>query len=247
MIKKIRIYDIDGTITKPGHDLWHLTTRSLANDPKAFDDEVGRWKGRIKQGCCPYTESLQMMKTGIGLMQGGLGDAKIREETRERTAELIRSRLIFVGAIDHIRASIQRDFKVVFATTNYQSGGHGFVAALRHAHLLNCYEADSIAVSGSLVNWDKGEVLHFNMDTGKAIGVCNILGHAYESLERLIDSSYGDDPAGNDRAIMRMAPRAYVIQNDKNRNITLEANMTIADWDHINRQESLEPIPHTRS
>jgi len=244
MPKTIRIYDIDGTITRPGHDLWYITTKSLAKDPIAFDAEVNNWKQRIGLGGCPYTESLKMMKTGVDLLQDAVGESSIRRQAKQISADLIANHNVFEGAISHIKESIKQGFQVVFATTNYTPGAEGFLSALQDADLLTDLESHSIVLSGSQVNWSNGDVTHFNMDIGKAKGICLALDCSRAALKPLIDSSYGDDPDGNDREILRMAPTSYVIRNPKNANVALERNMTICDWEDINNLHPQEPIPN---
>ncbi|HRW66374.1 MAG TPA: hypothetical protein P5032_11625 [Candidatus Competibacter sp.] len=234
MTSLIRIYDIDGTITMPGFDLWHLITRNLAEDTQAFDNAVNEWKARMSQDGCPYAESREMMKTGLRLMKSNLGYAEVYEEARKITSDILHK--IFPGAIEHVKTSIHSGFQVVFATTNYLAGGKGFISALSREGWLDNAEATSIIVSGSNVNWETRDVIHFNMGKGKATGICSVLGYSYDKLKEMIESSYGDDPSGNDREILRIAPKAYVIWNDKNRHAKLLPNMQFANWDFINAQ-----------
>ncbi len=46
-MKKIRIFDIDGTITHPGIDLWYMTTKSLSSDIESFEKHILAWKNGI--------------------------------------------------------------------------------------------------------------------------------------------------------------------------------------------------------
>ncbi|MBC6479349.1 MAG: hypothetical protein EBE86_017680 [Hormoscilla sp. GUM202] len=62
---RLRIYDIDGTITKPDHDLWYLTTRSLSEDISRFDQYIKSWKQNLKDGASTYESSKLMMEKGI--------------------------------------------------------------------------------------------------------------------------------------------------------------------------------------
>lgn len=55
------VYDIDGTLTVPGHDLWYLCTKTLASDKALFDRYVAEWKSEIKSGMDPFGPSLTMM------------------------------------------------------------------------------------------------------------------------------------------------------------------------------------------
>ena len=64
-INLLRIYDIDGTITTPGHDLWHLTTRSLSSNPCRFDKHIELWKDSLRKGDGPYESSKVMMQKGV--------------------------------------------------------------------------------------------------------------------------------------------------------------------------------------
>ena len=57
------VYDIDGTLTIPDHDLWYLSTRSLSADKDLFDSYVAEWKSEIQSGMDPFECSLTMGMT----------------------------------------------------------------------------------------------------------------------------------------------------------------------------------------
>lgn len=46
--QKISVFDLDGTLTKPGFSLWNLITRSLVTEPTAFDRIASKWNQMLK-------------------------------------------------------------------------------------------------------------------------------------------------------------------------------------------------------
>jgi len=232
-MSKVRIYDIDGTITKPGNDLWYLFTRTAVQDVAAFDGEICKWKQSLASGKCPFLSSLAMMKVGIGLLPREVSDFSVRTATKSIVCDLISDAVVFRGAVQHIRSSVASGYTVVLATTNYESGGQGFLDALLATGLIDEREHGRIYVSGTIINWTTREIQHFNLQDGKLDGVARVLGMAAPELSQSLDSSYGDDPYGNDSAILASAPKAYVIRNDKNENLLVPKNMSMVTWDDI--------------
>jgi len=116
---RLRIYDIDGTITKPDHDLWYLTTRSLSEDISRFDQYIKSWKQNLKDGASPYESSKLMMEKGIECMGKNSNASRIKQRAREISDALIQNNQYYSGAIKHISASIDAGLIIVFSTTNY--------------------------------------------------------------------------------------------------------------------------------
>ena len=82
-MKKLRVFDIDGTITYPGIDIWYMATKSLSSDINSFERYVLAWKNEIKTGLNTYNASKSMMLKGINLMPPEITGNDIRIETKK--------------------------------------------------------------------------------------------------------------------------------------------------------------------
>ena len=124
------VYDIDGTLTIPGHDLWYLSTRSLSADKDLFDRYVAEWKTEIQSGMDPFECSLTMMKRGLKLLNNGVSSERVGHEVQRITSNLIDEGLVWREAIDFVKGRIHNGVGAVFSTTNYHEGAVGFLHAL---------------------------------------------------------------------------------------------------------------------
>lgn len=229
----LRIYDIDGTITQPGHDLWYLITRSLASNPDIFDQYVEVWKQNLKRGACPYESSRLMMQKGIECIDESYDEQDIKQRARELADSIIQNNHYYLAAIDHICASIDAGFQVVFSTTNYWEGAEAFLEILAERNLVKDSHKDKIFCSGSMIDWKIRSIIHFNMGKDKVIGISNVLKIPIDELSNYTNSAYGDDPKGNDAGILSLSAKAFVIASKKNAGIYLPANMIRTSWEDI--------------
>ena len=103
-----------------------------------------------------------------------------------------------------------------------------------------------MVVAGSQVDWEKREVVHFNMHTGKVAGVRMALQEklglerlpARLSLQRATDNVFGDDPLGNDYGILNLSKRAWVVNTEKNEGVDLSnSHMRRMSWLHWTRTD----------
>jgi hypothetical protein len=124
------VYDIDGTLTVPGHDLWYLCTKTLASDKDLFDRYVAEWKSEIKSGMDPFGPSLTMMARGLKLLNDGVNSERVTREVQRITSDLIDEGLVWREAIDFLKGRIRCGIRAVFSTTNYYEGAVGFLHAL---------------------------------------------------------------------------------------------------------------------
>lgn len=232
-MKKIRIFDIDGTITHPGIDLWHRTSKSLISDIGSFEKQILAWKNGIKTGLDPYKNSKSMMLKGLNMMPFEITGNDIRLEAKKITHNIIKNGDFFEGAIKHINNSIEKGFYVVFSTTNFYEAGLGFLDALVECNLIRKNNINSIFVSGSRINWKNKKIIHFNRGHCKIKDICEILNITEQELMERIDSSYGDDPEGNDSAILNVSLKGFVIKNDTNRICCLPKHILLTDWNEI--------------
>jgi hydroxymethylpyrimidine pyrophosphatase-like HAD family hydrolase len=232
-MRRIRIFDIDGTITEPGNDLWYLTTRAFARDKELFDHHVTDWRKQIASGADVYSVSQAMMRKGLDLMPATLSGEQIKGMAREIAQNLLDAGKYFHAAIDYINRSISASYAVIFSTTNYDEGGLGFVEALVESEFVSKDDADKIYISGSAINWRHKTIDHFNLGADKVTGICRLLNIDRVTLSNLVDACFGDDPLGNDREILELTSRAFVIRNDKNKNYVLPKNMRLIDWHEL--------------
>ena len=230
---RLRIYDIDGTLTKPGNDLWYLTTRSLSDNPRQFDNYVELWKKSLKNGADPYESTKLMMQTGLECMGKNGNTSGIKQRAREISDQLINNNQYYSVAINHICASIEAGFQIIFATTNYIEGAEAFLEILVEHGLVRTSHQAQIITSGSIVNWSKCSITHFNMGEDKKVGVSKALAIPLEELSSQTDSAYGDDPKGNDRGILSLSTKSFVIANQKNSEVSIPENMVRTSWEDI--------------
>ncbi|WP_416675690.1 hypothetical protein [Egbenema bharatensis] len=234
-MQPLRIYDIDGTITVSGHDLWYLVTRSLSADPDSFDRAVAAWKADLKRGACPYESSRSMMQKGIDWIEQIYDKRHIKNRARELAHAIIQNNNYYPDAIQHITASIEAGFQVVFSTTNYHEGAEAVLEILVEHHLMKAHYIDRIICSGSMIDWKTRSILHFNMAEDKIAGISRILSIPIAELPKHTDSAYGDDPAGNDSGILSLGKRAFVIANPKNLEVALPETIIRTSWEDILR------------
>ena len=227
------VYDIDGTLTIPGHDLWHLSTRSLSADKELFDRYVAEWKTEIQSGTDPFEGSLTMMKRGLKLLKNGTSSERVGDEVQRITSHLIDEGLVWREAIDFVKGRIRSGVGAVFSTTNYHEGAVGFLHALLQKGWIQQAELEKICLSGSRIDWSSRLVIHFNMRSNKVIGLVDALGIGEEALKARISFVFGDDPLGNDRGLLEIAPYAYVIKNEKNRHLDLPGRLKLVTWSEV--------------
>jgi hypothetical protein len=227
------VYDIDGTLTIPGHDLWYLSTRSLSADKDLFDRYVAEWKREIESGMDPFECSLTMMKRGLKLLKNGVSSEMVGHEVQRITSNLIDEGLVWREAIDFVKGRIRSGVGAVFSTTNYHEGAVGFLHALRQKGWIQQTELEKICLSGSRIDWSSRIVVHFNMGSNKIIGLADALRIGEEALKAGISFVFGDDPLGNDRGLLEIAPCAYVIKNEKNRHLDLPHNLRLVTWSEV--------------
>ncbi len=232
-MRSLRIYDIDGTITTPGHDLWYLTTRSLVVNPTAFDQSVELWKQALKEGICPYESSRSMMQKGIEYIDKDCDEHCVKQRAGELSKYVIQNKYYYPSAIRHIHASIDAGFLIVFSTTNYHEGAEAFLEQLIEHQLIRDAHRDKIICSGSVIDWKSRSIVHFNMGNGKGVGISNALQIPIDELPNHVDSAYGDDPLGNDAGILSLSEKSFVIANPKNSEVHLPGNLIRTSWENI--------------
>jgi hypothetical protein len=224
------VYDIDGTLTVPGHDLWYLCTRNLCADKDLFDKYVAEWKSEIHNGADLFGCSLTMMKRGLTLLKNGISSELVAAEAQRLANNLIDERLVWRDAINFLKRRLRAGNGAVFSTTNYHEGAVGFLLALQRRGWIDQTELKSVNISGSRIDWSSGTVVHFNMGGNKVIGLADAFGISEATVRAKINCTFGDDPFGNDRELLEIAPHPYVIRNEKHRDLKLPDRLKLVTW-----------------
>jgi hypothetical protein len=227
------VYDIDGTLTIPGHDLWYLCTRTLSADNDLFDRYVAEWKTEIQSGMDPFERSLTMMKRGLKLLKEVVSSELVTREVQQIASDLIDEGLVWREAINFLKGRLRNGHRAVFATTNYHEGAVGFLHALLVKGWIRETELEKIFVSGSRIDWSSRSVIHFNMGSNKVTGLVDALGISEEALKAQIGFVFGDDPLGSDRDLLEIARYPYVIKNETHRYLDLPDRVKLITWSEI--------------
>ena len=227
------VYDIDGTLTVPGYDLWYLCTRSLSADKDLFDNYVAEWKSEIQSGMNPFERSLAMMKRGLALLKDGVSSVLVTGEVQRIACNLIDEGLVCREAINFLKGRIGSGVRAVFSTANYHEGAVGFLHALLLKDWLRETELKKILVSGSRIDWSSGNVVHFNMGNNKVVALVDALGISKAALQARIHFAFADDPLGSDRNLLEIAAYPYVIKNEKRRYLDLPDRVKLVTWSEV--------------
>ena len=173
------------------------------------------------------------MQKGIEGIGENSNASRIKQRAREISDELIQNNQYYSAAINHIWASIDAGFRIVFSTTNYGEGAEAFLEILVEHGLVTEHHQDKIIPSGSIIDWSTRSITHFNMGEDKNVGVSKALKIPIDELSSQTNSAYGDDPEGNDVGILSLSAKAFVIVNKKNSEVPIPANMIRTSWEDI--------------
>lgn len=220
----LHVFDLDGTLTKYGFDLWMLTTQSLVTDEHAFQQALEIYLASKDQETAYQTaNSLIMMQHAIALLPENPAHL-IRETAAEITLEHERQDdFIYKLAISTIKDLIVQGKRVVISSANYLEGVEGFLQALLKMELLTRAEIDCIEVHATLVDWSQLRVNHLNVGVGKV----QALNHEGNGSLRV----YGDDIVVNDRALMDLAGAdVRVVKNHKHHGVVLPSDWQFITW-----------------
>jgi len=230
------VYDIDGTLTIPGHDLWHLCTKNLCADKGLFDRQVAQWKADIQNGADSFDRSLAMMKSGLTLLGNGIDSERIVDEAKRLAGNLIDEGFVWREAINFLKSRLRTGRTAVLSTTNYHEGAVGFLLALHLRGWIDEAELKTIVVSGSKIDWSSRSLVHFNMGRNKVMGLLDALGISEAAVKARIDYAFGDDPLGNDQELLAIAPHPYVIRNEKHSDLNLPDRVKLVTWSDVAQQ-----------
>ena len=230
------VYDIDGTLTIPGHDLWYLCTKNLCADKGLFDRQVAQWKADIQNGADSFDRSLAMMKSGLTLLGNGIDSERIVDEAKRLAGNLIDEGFVWREAINFLKSRLRTGRTAVLSTTNYHEGAVGFLLALNLRGWIDEAELKTIVVSGSKIDWSSRSLVHFNMGRNKVMGLLDALGISEAAVKARIDYAFGDDPLGNDQELLAIAPHPYVIRSEKHSDLNLPDRVKLVTWSDVAQQ-----------
>jgi len=230
------VYDIDGTLTIPGHDLWYLCTKNLCPDKGLFDRQVAQWKADIQNGADSFDRSLAMMKSGLTLLGNGIDSERIVDEAKRLAGNLIDEGFVWREAINFLKSRLRTGRTAVLSTTNYHEGAVGFLLALNLRGWIDEAELKTIVVSGSKIDWSSRSLVHFNMGRNKVMGLLDALGISEAAVKARIDYAFGDDPLGNDQELLAIAPHPYVIRSEKHSDLNLPDRVKLVTWSDVAQQ-----------
>jgi hypothetical protein len=71
------------------------------------------------------------------------------------------------------------------------------------------------------------------MGSNKVTGLVDALRISGDALKARIHCVFGDDPLGNDRELLEIAPYPYVIKNEKHRNLNLPDRIRLVTWSEV--------------
>ncbi|CAJ1968363.1 unnamed protein product [Cylindrotheca closterium] len=255
------VYDIDGTLTRPGHDLWYLTTKSLVKDEVAFDNRVKRWKKEVKEKEKENDNDAVMndatesnMKDSIHMVAAATNSDGVLQKAKSIASDLMRQGIVSSEWATFVKQRIAQGATPILSTTNYEEGAQGLIQALLEATWITQEEADKFLVSGTKVNWSDRSIVHFNMDTKKAMGILQATGKdSLSELENAVENVFGNDPLGGakDNAKLELPPRMHRMSwlhwrdTEKHRmpvglmNVAIETNMT-------RRNSPMDNVANTR-
>jgi hypothetical protein len=91
-------------------------------------------------------------------------------------------------------------------------------------------QASLISITGTRIDWNMRHVAHFNMSEGKILGTAEILSLSRSEVINIVETAYGDDPEGNDSAILGHAKRAFIVKTQKNTSYNPSKNMEFVTW-----------------
>jgi hypothetical protein len=174
-----------------------------------------------------------MMKRGLKLLKNGVSSERVGDEVQRITSNLIDEGLVWREAIDFVKGRIRSGVGAVFSTTNYHEGAVGFLHALWQKGWIQQAELEKICLSGSRIDWSSTTVIHFNMGSNKVIGLVDALKIGEAALKARISLAFVDDPLGNDRGLLEIAPYGYVIKNEKNRHLDLPNRLRLVTWSEV--------------
>ncbi|MDN3476474.1 hypothetical protein [Pseudoalteromonas sp. APC 3355] len=222
---RTHIFDIDGTLTKSGNDLWFLVMQELC-EPTAFKAMVLAWEAKSKT----YENSHTLLVGALGLLRGvENAQEKIFNTAKRLTLDLIDKDFVPKQAIIALRQSIQICDLIVLSTANYIEAARGFTAALVERNLISQFEYNRLVILATNTNWEKFSVECFNMGDVKIHTFYRYLQQKNYPL-RVPDKVFIDDPQFNDASLANESLGVVVVDNPKNRDYIRNTGFERVYW-----------------
>ncbi len=219
------IFDIDGTLTKSGNDLWFLIMQELC-EPTAFKALVTEWEAKSKT----YENSYTLLVGTLDLLRNiDNAEEKIFNTAKKLTLGLIDNDLVPKQALIALRQSIHSCDLIVLSTANYNEAAKGFTAALVERKLISQLEYNKLVILATNTDWRKYSVECFNMGDVKIHTFYRYLQQKNYPL-KVPDKVFIDDPQFNDASLANESLEVVVVDNPKNRDYIRNTGFERVYW-----------------
>jgi len=219
------IFDIDGTLTRTGYDLWFLTMKELC-EPIAFNRLVLNWNVNDRT----HENAHKRLVDGLNLLKAVSNpEEKLFKTAKRLTLSLIHQNIIPNKAILTLRQSIQLCDLVVLNTANFTEAAKGFTAALLESGLITQVEHDKIVVLATNINWDSFSAQCFNVGDVKIHTYYRYL-QSQNYVVKVPDKVFVDDPFFSDASLVTEALQVVLIDNPQNRDYSRNVGFERVFW-----------------
>lgn len=222
---RTHIFDIDGTLTKSGNDLWFLTMQELC-EPKAFKALVLDWEAKSKT----YENSYTLLVGTLKLLRNiENAEQKIFNTAKKLALDLIDRDLVPSQAVTALKESVHACDLTVLSTANYFEAAKGFTTALLERELISQLEYDKLVILATNTDWEQYSVECFNMGDVKIHTFYRYL-QKEEYPVKIPDKVFIDDPQFNDASLANESLEVVVVDNPKNRDYIRNTGFERVYW-----------------
>lgn len=219
----INHFDVDGTITYPGHDFWFAICRDVL--PSYFESTVLPVLAQADAD----SAYLAMSRTCEYISSQNLW-SEVDKSAQAVAKNAVKNGVFRPKALSKINELIGDGNVVVFQTANFRRAATVIIETLIREKLLNRAGPGMMPVYGSLCNYDSGQHVFCNFGPGKlqsAVSVSKVFGEDLASASAF----YCDDPEHNDAQLLSAVRAGYIVRNIKNESVPREAHVELIDWD----------------
>ncbi len=247
---KIKIYDIDGTLTKVKGDkatsdifetyaFWPLLSYHFAEDSARLKAEAEAWDRSDKgEGQAFIQSSHDMLQRSIKQFKAGVTGINLQIHAKKITAQFIQEDILRFPGIEHLKRSLEADELCILSTGSYTEGAIGFAEACVERGLIPPDALDKLIISGAVIDWDTRTVQHANIANNKIIGLqerCRQKDYPFSS--EAIVGIYVDDPLGNDSGLCSLKPEAVCLISTVKNQDKASGEFKPENWEDIMRRE----------
>lgn len=238
IMRRIQIFDLDGTLTTEFNPLWNSITERLVKDSTEFHARADAWKKDITSNPAKYpdkrTASKDMTEIGLKMFREEFSNSgAVVNTAKQLSKEFLDNGVTRLLAIEYLKYSVECGDICVISTASYSEGAEGFLLGLVEAGLIPQQVAEKIIISGNVIDWSTLTVTHMNVDDGKIKGLEETLKMSLEDFRKEVVAVFGDDPAINDRAILEIGKHGFVIPTSKNLTMSHPVTCVRASWEEI--------------